>query len=131
MWTAMALVVLAAVSILRDVDGDGTRAPLTVSDGLNAKSKAVPVSFRVPMEKLEPGRYTCQVSVLDPTAQKFAFWRSPMVVLGRQSEEQQRIEKIRRQKRRRSRRAKEKVLEMKHLQSRKKRDRVKPDLSEY
>ena len=54
------------------------------------------------------------------------------MLLGKESEKQQRIEKIRRQKRRRSRRAKEKVLELKHLQSSKKRDRAtKPDLSEY
>jgi len=52
-------------------------------------------------------------------------------VLGKESEEQQRIEKIRRQKRRRSRRAKEKVLETKHFQARKKRERTKPDISEY
>ena len=53
------------------------------------------------------------------------------MMLGKESEEQQRIEKIRRQKRRRSRRAKEKVLESKHLQARKKRERAKPDASEY
>jgi protein subunit release factor B len=53
------------------------------------------------------------------------------LTLGRQSEEQRRIEKIRRQKRRRSRRAKEKVLQTKHIQSRKKRERAKPDASEY
>jgi peptide chain release factor len=53
------------------------------------------------------------------------------MLLGKESEKQQRMEKIRRQKRRRSRRAKEKVLELKHLQSRKKQDRAKPDLSEY
>ncbi len=53
------------------------------------------------------------------------------MTLGKESEEQQRIQKIRRQKRRRSRRAKEKVLEIKHLQTRKKRERLKPDLSDY
>jgi peptide chain release factor len=54
------------------------------------------------------------------------------LLLGKQSAEQQRIEKIRRQKRRRSRKAKEKVLELKHIQSRKKQVRAsKPDLSEY
>ena len=52
-------------------------------------------------------------------------------VLGKESEEQQRIQKVRRQKRRRSRRAKEKVLEIKHLQTRKKSERAKPDLSDY
>jgi VWFA-related protein len=56
-------------------------APLTISDGLNAKSKAVPVSFRFPLDKLQPGRYTCQVSVVEPSAQKFAVWRSPIAVL--------------------------------------------------
>ncbi len=53
------------------------------------------------------------------------------MMLGKESEEQQRIQKIRRQKRRRSRRAKEKMLEIKHLQTRKKRARLKPDLSDY
>jgi peptide chain release factor len=53
-------------------------------------------------------------------------------ILGKQSEQQQRIEKLRRQKRRRSRRAKEKVLEFKHIASQKKRSRAtKADLSEY
>jgi VWFA-related protein len=55
--------------------------PLRVSEGLNPKTKAVPLRFSVPLEKLRPGRYICQVSVLDPTTQKFAFWRAPVVVL--------------------------------------------------
>jgi VWFA-related protein len=56
-------------------------APLQITQGLNPKSKAVPVRFSVPMDKLQPGRYTCQVSVLNPSAQKFAVWRSPIVLL--------------------------------------------------
>jgi VWFA-related protein len=55
--------------------------PLKVSEGLNAKSKAVPLRFSVPLDKLQPGRYTCQVSVLQPAAQKFAVWRAPIVLL--------------------------------------------------
>ena len=54
------------------------------------------------------------------------------MILGKESEQQRRIEKLRRQKRRRSRRAKEKVLEFKHFTSQKKRSRAtKPNLSEY
>jgi len=45
------------------------------------------------------------------------------IILGKESEEQQRIEKIRRQKRKRSKKAKEKVLKLKHLQSKKKKER--------
>lgn len=56
-------------------------APLKVAEGLNTKSKAVPVSFSVALSRLQPGRYTCQVSLLNPSVQKFAVWRSPMVVL--------------------------------------------------
>jgi VWFA-related protein len=55
--------------------------PLHVSEGLNPKTKAVPLRFSVPLAKLQPGKYICQVSVMDPTAQKFAFWRAPVVVL--------------------------------------------------
>jgi peptide chain release factor len=52
------------------------------------------------------------------------------MVLGRQSEEQQRIAKIRRQKRKRSKRAKEKMLADKRRVSEKKKGRgFKPDLS--
>ena len=56
-------------------------APLEVNEGLNPKSKALPLKFDVPLAKLAPGRYDCQVSVLDPTAGKFNFWRVPVVVL--------------------------------------------------
>ena len=48
-------------------------------------------------------------------------------ILGRQSEERKRIEKIRRQKRRRSRRAKLKILEGKRIQGEKKSLRQKVD----
>jgi protein subunit release factor B len=52
------------------------------------------------------------------------------MVLGKRSEEQQRIAKIRRQKRKRSKRAKEKMLAEKRLVSEKKKGRsFKPDLS--
>lgn len=56
-------------------------APVQITDGLNPDTKAVPVRFVVPLSKIEPGKYTCQVSVYDPTAAKFNFWRAPMSVL--------------------------------------------------
>ena len=52
-------------------------------------------------------------------------------VLGQQSEEEQRIAKIRRQKRKRSRRAKEKMLaDKRHVAEKKKGRAFRPDLSE-
>ncbi len=55
--------------------------PLQVSDGLRPETKAVPLRFSIPLAKFEPGNYTCQVSVLAPTAQRFAFWRARVTLL--------------------------------------------------
>ena len=56
-------------------------APLPVTDGLESRSKAVPLRFSLPLEALETGRYDCQVTVLDPAGQKVAFWRAPIVLV--------------------------------------------------
>jgi VWFA-related protein len=72
---------VATVSFYRGSVKTFESAPLKVSEGLNAKSKAVPMRFSLPLAKLQPGRYTCQVSVIQPGVQKFAVWRSAMVVL--------------------------------------------------
>jgi VWFA-related protein len=55
--------------------------PLPVTEGLDLKTKAVPLRFSVPLAKLEPGRYDCQVTVLDPTGQKAAFWQAPIMLV--------------------------------------------------
>jgi hypothetical protein len=72
---------VATVSFYRGKTKAFETAPLQISAGLNAKSKAVPLRFSFPLEKLQPGRYTCQVSVINPAQQKFAVWRSPFVLL--------------------------------------------------
>ena len=72
---------LAAVSFYRGKVKAFETAPLRVTSGLNLKSKAVPLRFSVPLKGLQPGRYKCQVSVINPEAQKFAAWRSPIVLL--------------------------------------------------
>jgi VWFA-related protein len=55
-------------------------APLPVTDGLNPKSKALPLRFSLPLDKLAPGEYRCQVTVLDPAGQKAAFWQAAIVI---------------------------------------------------
>ncbi|MBK7931397.1 MAG: VWA domain-containing protein [Bryobacterales bacterium] len=49
------------------------------------KSPSVPVQLRVPLENLPPGDYLCQVSVVDKAGKKFAFHRTPMVILPAQT----------------------------------------------
>src|SRR5579871_4686972 len=73
--------VMASVSFYRGKVKAFESDPLQVTEGLNPKTRALPLRFSLPLAKLPPGRYTCQVSVLDPGTQKFAFWRAPMVLL--------------------------------------------------
>ena len=73
--------IVASVSFYRGKVKAFETAPLQITEGLNAKSKALPVRFSVPMAKLQPGKYTCQVSVIDEQARKFGFARAPLVVL--------------------------------------------------
>jgi len=37
----------------------------------------------VPIERLPAGSYTCQLSIIDKAAGKFAFERTPLVILPR------------------------------------------------
>jgi len=71
----------AVVSFFRGKVKAFETAPLEVTEGLDPKSKAVPVRFSVPLAKLQPGKYTCQVTVVEPERQLFAAWRSNVVVL--------------------------------------------------
>jgi hypothetical protein len=41
----------------------------------------VPLRFSVPLTDFQPGRYDCQVTVLDPQGNKAAFWQAPIVVV--------------------------------------------------
>jgi VWFA-related protein len=56
-------------------------SPLQVVDGLDPKSKALPLKFSLSLSKLPVGEYNCQVSVLDPNGQKVAFWQAPIMLV--------------------------------------------------
>jgi len=55
--------------------------PVAIVDGLDARSKAVPIRFSIPLEGLTPGQYDCQVTVLEPTGQKAAFWQAAISIV--------------------------------------------------
>src|SRR5262249_1027454 len=55
--------------------------PLTVTEALPNRLKTVPLKFSIALAKLPPGRYNCQVTVLDPTARKAAFWQAPLMLV--------------------------------------------------
>jgi len=72
--------VVAAVSFFRGKAKVFETEPLIVRDGLNPKSKALPIRFAVPLKTLKTGKYTCQVTLLDPTAQKRSYTRADVFV---------------------------------------------------
>ncbi len=72
---------VATVSFMRGKVKAFETLPLQVTEGLDAKSKALPLKFDVPLNKLASGQYTCQVSVIDPNGHKFAFWRHPVMLV--------------------------------------------------
>jgi hypothetical protein len=56
-------------------------APLAVTGALQGRAKALPLRFSLPLGDIAPGKYDCQVTVLDATGQKAAFWRAPVVIV--------------------------------------------------
>ena len=72
---------VAFVTFYRDSSKAFETPPMTVTDALDNKLKTTPVRFNVPLAQLAPGKYNCQVTVLDPGASKAAFWSAPVVIV--------------------------------------------------
>jgi VWFA-related protein len=54
--------------------------PIAVSPNAATRLGVTPLSFDVSAAGLKPGRYDCQVTVLDPASAKANFWRAPIVI---------------------------------------------------
>ncbi len=54
--------------------------PVEVRSASNDRLKTTPIQFSIALAGLTPGRYDCQVTVLDPTGQKAAFWQAPIAL---------------------------------------------------
>ena len=52
-----------------------------VSDGLDPRSKMLPIRMDVGLGSLKPGEYDCQVTVVDPVTQKSVIWQKPVTVV--------------------------------------------------
>jgi VWFA-related protein len=55
--------------------------PIEVSPSPSAKLEIAPLNFTVDLSQLPPGRYDCQVTILDPTGGKGAFWQAPILLV--------------------------------------------------
>ena len=47
----------------------------------NTRLDVTPIGFTVDLAGLQPGKYNCQVTVLDPMGKKGAFWQAPIMVV--------------------------------------------------
>ena len=78
---ASAQPLVAFVSFYRGETKAFETSPVVQTDPPDPKTKAIPLRFAVPLQDLVPGRYDCQVTVLNADAQKVAFWRASVVVV--------------------------------------------------
>ena len=54
--------------------------PIAVEPNAATRLGVTPLSFDFDVQKLVAGQYDCQVTVLDPSTSKAAFWRAPIVI---------------------------------------------------
>ncbi len=55
--------------------------PMEVKDAMTNSLKTMPLRFSIGLSSLAPGDYDCQVTVLDPTGVKSAFWQAAITVV--------------------------------------------------
>ena len=54
--------------------------PTEVTPPASTHMQTAPLNFTINLAQLPPGKYDCQVTVLDPTGQKGTFWQAPIMV---------------------------------------------------
>jgi hypothetical protein len=55
--------------------------PIKVTTGMSNRLNTMPMNFTIGLKELPADEYDCQVTVLDPTGQKVAFWRAPIKIV--------------------------------------------------
>src|SRR5581483_7518654 len=72
---------VAYVSLYRDAKQAFESQPLEITGSTNPRLNGAPIEFDLPLNKLAPGRYDCQITVLDPDGRKAAFWQAPVMLM--------------------------------------------------
>ena len=72
--------VAATLSFYRGKAKISESEPIVVTESPAKRPHIAPFQFQAPLAKLSPGRYTCQVNVVDELGRRFTFARSPVVV---------------------------------------------------
>ncbi|MDE3148266.1 MAG: VWA domain-containing protein, partial [Acidobacteriota bacterium] len=72
---------IAYVSFYRDGKQAFASAPIAVTPLPDSRLGMTPFSFHIPLRGLAPGRYECQISVLDPAGHRVAFQVAPVMLI--------------------------------------------------
>lgn len=72
---------IAFVSFYKGQEKVYETQPMEVSPNPNTRLQVAPMNFTVDLSTLEPGKYDCQVTVLDPSGGKGAFWKAQIMVV--------------------------------------------------
>ena len=72
---------IAFVSLYRDQKKAFESAPTAVIPQAGSRLGVVPLSFSIHLGDLAPGEYECQVTVLDPSGKRAAFWVNPILLV--------------------------------------------------
>jgi hypothetical protein len=72
---------IAFVSLYRDGKKAFESAPLAAKPEVGSRLGVTPFSFHFALGSLAPGRYDCQISVLDPSGHRVAFWVNPIMLV--------------------------------------------------
>jgi VWFA-related protein len=78
---AAAQPLVAFVSFYREQTKAFETQPMEMTSGLSNRLQTMPFSFSIPLSQVPPGEYDCQISVLDPTGRKAAFWQAQVKVV--------------------------------------------------
>jgi VWFA-related protein len=68
----------AFVSLYRDGKQAFASQPEAVVPSASSRLGTMALSFNLGVNSLAPGKYQCQVTILDPAAKKAGFWRAPI-----------------------------------------------------
>ncbi len=76
--------VAATLSFYRGKTKSFESQPVRLDAFAAKRAQTLPLQFQAPLAQLAPGRYTCQVNIVDENGRKFGFARTEIVVLPNQ-----------------------------------------------
>jgi hypothetical protein len=55
--------------------------PKSIAPSVTSRLGTMPLTFELGVDTLPRGEYDCQVTILDPSTQKAAFWHAPILLV--------------------------------------------------